>query len=451
MRVIHNLFGKRRRLGMLCAAVALAIAIQACSQIVNIRPDFSYTLTTESKLPTRIALIIDNTSRNCVLMNRTWTGFEYQVPVGKVLEEAAVKAFQISFSDVSAIASLDDAKNKYDYALALTFGTESKLELGKTKVSSSTATIHLNCTVYEKNLAELSETRAVETRKGREAGKAFAGAVIGGVISGSISESAYESGIESAVREALEASLETIVVQIEQKLKSLAKNSEEIYQNRNQIVIEEKTEQIEHGTEAERQIDLSKQFPQEKRTKFGLKVGMNMANFSGDDVENTDSKIGLAIGGSFTFHLNDKLAIRPEFLYSTKGSKFEESISDDFTVRSTTSLNYLDIPILVVYSIQENLKLFAGPSLGIYISGKSEWEFSGDFLGVEIDDSGSEDIESDEINSPDFGLIFGASYSLGQISIGPRYSMGLANVPDIDNEDIDTKNRVIQLMVGYSF
>lgn len=255
----------------------------------------------------------------------------------------------------------------------------------------------------------------------------------------------------STERRKYEVSVSSLREAVNNMIMSLAKNSEEIYQNRNQIVIEEKIEQIEHITEAERQIDLSKPFPQEKRTKFGLKVGMNMANFSGDDAEGTDSKIGLAIGGSFTFNLNDKFAIRPEFFYSTKGSKFEESIFDDFTVRSTTSLNYLDIPILVVYSIQENLKLFAGPSLGIYINGKSEWEISGDFLGVEIDDSGSENIESDEINSPDFGLVFGASYSLGKISIEPRYSMGLVNVLYIDNEDTDMKNRVIQLMVGYSF
>ena len=52
------------------------------------------------------------------------------------------------------------------------------------------------------------------------------------------------------------------------------------------------------------------------------------------------------------------------------------------------------------------------------------------------------------MNGVDYGLIVGAGYNLGTITIEARYSLGLKNAAD---EEIDAKNRVIQVAVAYSF
>ena len=190
-------------------------------------------------------------------------------------------------------------------------------------------------------------------------------------------------------------------------------------------------------------------------TAKGVKVGLNLANFSIDnEIKNTDLKMGLAIGGFLTFSFNDKFAIQPEVFYSMKGYK-EKKTESGATRKLNVSLNYLEIPILGVFSVQENIKLFAGPSMGFYLNGKIKGEIKGELDGETIDESGTEDIESDIVKSLQFDLVFGGLFSLGQFSVDARYSLGLTNVKgggdDFKENFIDGKNQVIQLMIGVSF
>ncbi|HEX9972871.1 MAG TPA: porin family protein, partial [bacterium] len=193
------------------------------------------------------------------------------------------------------------------------------------------------------------------------------------------------------------------------------------------------------------QIDLSKPLTpvKERKTKFGIIGGMNLANFSGDEAKDSKSKTGFAAGGFVTFNLSEKLAIQPEILYSTKGAKYEDSQAG-MKIKATTSLNYLDIPVLGVFSPVNNIKLFAGPSINIFLDGKSDAEIHGAF-----EQKYSEDIKSKDVNSPEFGLVVGGAFSSGQLNLGARYSMGFTNQPK--NDEVDLKNRVIQFMLGVSF
>ncbi len=183
-------------------------------------------------------------------------------------------------------------------------------------------------------------------------------------------------------------------------------------------------------------------------TAKGVKIGLNLANVGGDDVENEpDSKIGLAVGGFFTYSLTDKIAIQPEIYYSQKGFKIEET-ELGMTVKVTTALNYLEIPILGVYSVSKDISVFAGPSIGLYMNGEMKAEMSGEFMGESFNESETEEIKSEDITSPEFGLVVGGAYSFGKISIGARYSMGLTNMPD--EKDVNIKNKVIQILLGVS-
>jgi hypothetical protein len=181
---------------------------------------------------------------------------------------------------------------------------------------------------------------------------------------------------------------------------------------------------------------------------YGFKVGLNMANLSGDDViEGTDSKMGFCLGGFVTYSLNEMIALQPEVLYTMKGAKWEEEVFGE-TLEVTWTLDYLEIPILakVVIPTQGTVKpnLFVGPALGINLRGKAKAEIAGE----------SEEGDIEDMKSTDFGLVFGAGIDFGlphsAITVDGRYVMGLSTIDDSE-EKADVKNGVITFMIGYSF
>jgi len=195
----------------------------------------------------------------------------------------------------------------------------------------------------------------------------------------------------------------------------------------------------------------------------GFTGGLNLANARGDDVEDAKTRMGFAIGGFVSYQVNERFALRPEIHYTSKGVKMDEKGSEadtdyevNYSMKASVSLNYLEIPALGVYSLNKNLNLFAGPYFDIYLNGKSkqEWEIHSRYLDSDVNEwvtedekeSETEDIESDDMKSPGVGVLVGAEYKIGQISIGARYSIGLSNIPD--EEDSDAKHKVIQFLIS---
>ena len=177
---------------------------------------------------------------------------------------------------------------------------------------------------------------------------------------------------------------------------------------------------------------------------FAVGGGLNLANIGGDDTKDLDPtmKIGVALGGSATFDFDLPVLIRAEVLFSQKGYKYEES-EEGYSVEASIGINYLDINPLAVYTVNDQISVFAGPSLGMFLGGKTE--FTVELLGES--ETEEEDIESDDMNGMDFGLIFGGGYNLGIVTVEARYSLGLKNAYD---EDSDVKNNVIQILVSYA-
>ena len=195
---------------------------------------------------------------------------------------------------------------------------------------------------------------------------------------------------------------------------------------------------------------------------IGFKGGLNLANVSGDDVEDTELRYGFAIGGFLVMDLNGQFFLRPEIYYTSKGfamSMEESESTGDYEIsysgESSITLNYLEVPVLGVFAVTKNFNLFAGPYLDIFLNGKTTTESEGyyrylmndEWIYEDLSGSDSEDIKSDDINTPGLGLLFGAEYVIGKFSFDVRYSMGLTNIPDED--DVDVKHQVIQFMVGF--
>jgi len=189
-------------------------------------------------------------------------------------------------------------------------------------------------------------------------------------------------------------------------------------------------------------------------TGKGLKLGLGMANFFGDDVEGAESKFGLSFGGFITYNFTEMIAVQPELHYAMKGAKHDESVGGT-DYHYSANLSYLEIPVLakLCFQTQTDMKpgVYVGPYLGLKMSAKSK---------LKVDDKTETD-DMEHVKSTDFGLVFGAGvdFSLsflvqGKMTLDARYSMGLTTIQsgeEGDGEEVDVKNKVIAVLVGYSF
>ena len=173
--------------------------------------------------------------------------------------------------------------------------------------------------------------------------------------------------------------------------------------------------------------------------KFGVKGGLNLSNLVGDDVENTDIRTGIYLGGFLNKPLNDHLSFQPELIFSMQGAKGEDGFSNNDL---TFKLSYLNVPLLLKLQLgsTDKVHLFAGPQLGFVLKSEIEQE-QGDM-------SGAQDVK-DQTNGVDFGLNFGLSFVVSDnMSLDVRYNRGLSKIFE---EGGKSYNSVIQLGASYSF
>jgi hypothetical protein len=171
---------------------------------------------------------------------------------------------------------------------------------------------------------------------------------------------------------------------------------------------------------------------------FGVKAGANIANQKLTGDFNLDTKAIVSFhGGVFVVWMfTEQLGLQPELLLSMQGSKDKDDMYD---YKITT--NYVSIPVLVRYNINDMFSVHAGPQFGILVSAKEE--FDGD----------KEDIKED-FKTMDIGLAIGAEANLPvpNLGVGLRYIIGLTNVLSDDGsfDDTELKNGVFQIYVTYT-
>jgi hypothetical protein len=175
---------------------------------------------------------------------------------------------------------------------------------------------------------------------------------------------------------------------------------------------------------------------------WGVKGGVNFATLSVDEEPTPEFqyRIGVIAGGFFTWPMGSHLDVQPEALFSQQGATF-----DTFGTSSTIKTDYLVAPILVRYKLNSSgrgLALFAGPSLAFKLSANATADFG--------DGSVSDDI-SDEIESFDFGVVFGAGWEAGRLSIDGRYTWGLSRINTDAADPQKTMHRVIAVLAGVRF
>ena len=196
---------------------------------------------------------------------------------------------------------------------------------------------------------------------------------------------------------------------------------------------------------------------------FGVRGGFNLTNMT---VEENIGGVTVGLDHSFKpgfqagivgeLAITNALAIQPGILFATQGARLEtdEFLGMPIEMSSTTSLNYIQVPINVQYKIPfgNNLRflLQAGPYLGFALNGNIRTEVSGAGITITPDDEkiefGSGD---DEMRRLDFGVGFGAGVEFGNFQVAAGYNLGLANLSNVDGGTI--RNNGLALTVTYLF
>jgi hypothetical protein len=167
---------------------------------------------------------------------------------------------------------------------------------------------------------------------------------------------------------------------------------------------------------------------------FGVRAGLNLTNLDGDFTDNNKMKPGFQLGAVADYALSKAVSIQPGILFATQGCKFQitETVEgEQMKIKSTTNLNYLQIPVNAQFKIDMGgvkLLLQAGPYLGFALSGKNRTEST--VAGITEKEDNDVKIGSGEGETKrfDLGLGAGAGLQFGNIQASAGYNFGLTNI-----------------------
>jgi hypothetical protein len=153
-------------------------------------------------------------------------------------------------------------------------------------------------------------------------------------------------------------------------------------------------------------------------TEFGVKGGLNMSNLYTDDADDENVLFGFNAGVYATLPISNFVAIQPEVLFTTRGSELEYD-TDLGSGNTKFKLNYIEVPLLVRVNITKNFNLQAGGYASYLVSSKVTGDGAIDF---------EEEIDTDDLNKFDAGIVAGVGVDFSPISIGVRYNYGLTTI-----------------------
>ena len=173
--------------------------------------------------------------------------------------------------------------------------------------------------------------------------------------------------------------------------------------------------------------------------QFYLKpmVGATMTTLT--KVDNSKMKVGLLGGAEVGVKVAEPFDVTAGLLFMMQGTKGKDS---EYTKNASTTLTYLNVPIMANVYVLPGLALKAGIQPGFLLTSKAK-------ASQNINGSWQkrEDTSKDGLNKVDFSIPMGISYEFSNFIIDARYNLGLTKV--MKDPAPSSKNSVIMLTVGY--
>ena len=175
--------------------------------------------------------------------------------------------------------------------------------------------------------------------------------------------------------------------------------------------------------------------------QIGGKVGFDMTNFWGSDVEH-GMKPSYQAGLVMEYKFNPHFAIAPEVVFASQGGKFKvldlNLFGLDVSKTVTYNTNYIHVPVMFKYYVSPAFSIDLGPQVGFNVYSKYSIEDVKEAVDLK-----------DGTKSVDFGVGLGGTYNLTDNAfVQARYTLGLTKVFEGDG---DCKNGNIQIAFGMKF
>lgn len=187
--------------------------------------------------------------------------------------------------------------------------------------------------------------------------------------------------------------------------------------------------------------------------KFGIKGGLNLSQLYVDqpNAEDESMKLGLNFGVFGKIPISNFLAVQPEVLYSNVGSKITyggSNLENALGIEPGEvrfNLNYVQVPIALAANVGP-LNIHAGPYFSYLLSANVK-----DLESSSLNTTDLVELDTDDFNRLDYGVMFGVGFDVQSFTIGARYNHGLR---EIGNSGIagslteNSKNGVAQIYIG---
>lgn len=198
--------------------------------------------------------------------------------------------------------------------------------------------------------------------------------------------------------------------------------------------------------------------PADAGVAFGVRGGVSISGFNGDDVVPTEggslagpgANVGPAGGLFLTFGVNDLLSIQPELLYVSKGASWAGGHAHDpygmplVFGQTLQIVDYLELPLLVRFTppigIPIRPVLIAGAAVSFELNEKFKAPGSGRAVNTAL------------LKDVDFGASFGLGFETivfgGLWSLEGRSTFGLTQLGEASGRD--AKNWSVLVTLGFA-
>jgi hypothetical protein len=187
-----------------------------------------------------------------------------------------------------------------------------------------------------------------------------------------------------------------------------------------------------------------------KSVQIGVRAGLNISNLYTNGATGSDIIPGYNAGFFARVSLNDFIGFQPELSLTTKGAIITYN---NLFANGTANFNltYLEIPLLCVMNVTPLVNFQLGPYIGYLLDSSVKNKANIRLFDFE------RDMNMNNFNRIDVGLVAGVGLDVDNITMGLRYNLGLTKVGKSQsylgtNYTIpDSKNAVISFYLSVSF
>src|ERR1700722_6554026 len=163
----------------------------------------------------------------------------------------------------------------------------------------------------------------------------------------------------------------------------------------------------------------------QKSMEWGLKAGGNFFKVGGRSFDNTYN-LSFSGGAYAQINYTKSFSIQPELLFNQVLCKTSQEFNQIYSgygpvSNQLVSVDYIAVPILLVYKPIPLLSILVGPQYSYAIAQTKNL----------LQTYSSPNV----FNHSDFSLVFGGQLNMGKMKVGLRYQEGLVNINNVNSSD----------------